>query len=176
MVNWQYNNKSKVSSNFWAKKLLGPRNWQIVSFVILFFGHSGHLPSSFNCWRWIENAQVLVRYCTLSWISIPKIWTSLMRSGQAVESRINLTWLSGEEPSILRMRPCSGQSVDKLCSLCLVCSSAVQTISRCTRSPFKFWQVSDKQYPLLFVDQNLHSASVLYCAGSGTVHLEHSKL
>jgi hypothetical protein len=118
-------------------KLIGLRR------VVIFFGFSGHLPSSFNFWRCIENAHVLVRYRTLSWISWPNLWISLMSSGKAVESRINLTCLSGVEPSILRTRLCSGEQSavfehHKLCSVCLVCIIAGQNISRCTRSPFIF--------------------------------------
>ena len=43
-----------------------------------------------------------------------------------------------------------------------MCSSAGQLIRRCSRVPLTLAQVGERHSPVLFVDQNLHSISVLY--------------
>ena len=64
--------------------------------------HSGHLPSNFILWRWILNAQVLVKYKTMSSNSCPNAWTNATTSGQAVESRMKWTCAPVLDPSILK--------------------------------------------------------------------------
>ena len=55
-------------------------------------------------------------------------------SGQALESKINLTCASGVEPRIFRIRLCSGGQLSvflhhMLCNLCLVCFKAGQILT-----------------------------------------------
>ena len=79
-------------------------------------------------------------------ISGPCICVRLSRSGLAVESKMNLTWVAGADPRIFNIRLCrGGQSTvfrhQRLCSLCLMCSRAGQTASRCSRVPLTPSQV-----------------------------------
>ena len=155
--------------------------WWLAFFSVL---PSGHRPSIFKFCRWIVNAHVLVKYMTVSTMSWPMVWLRRMTSGKEVESRMNLTCVSGLEPSIFNIRSWSGAQYTvfthhRLCSLCLIWSRAGQTIRRCSRSPNTWWQVSDRQYPFLFPLQNLHIISVLYLPLTilaKTVLFEHSKL
>ena len=78
----------------------------------------------------------LVRYITLSSSSCPWVCTSLVSSGKALESRINLTWTAYGEPRIFISNWWSGGQLlhfshQRPFWWCLVCSKDEHTMRRC---------------------------------------------